>query len=93
MTRPFCPFYGFSWPEKTNHLLDKGDNCCGLDLDGRDICALERAHLPINYRACHVYLRFENVAKIAAGHITLHPREFPEGITLREWIKHLARQA
>jgi hypothetical protein len=93
MTRPLCPFYGFSWPENTCHLLDEGDNGCGLDFGGRNICAMERAGISINYRACQIYLRFEHVANIGGGHIVMHPNEFPQGILLRQWINHLSRQA
>jgi hypothetical protein len=93
MTRPLCPFYGFSWPENGSHLFDKGDNRCALDLDVESVCAIERAGISINYRACQIYLRFEHVANIGGGHIVMHPNEFPQGILLRQWINHLSRQA
>jgi hypothetical protein len=92
MTRPLCPFYGFSWPKNGSHLFDKGDNRCALDLDVENVCAMERERLPINYRTCRLYQRYEHVANIGGGHITLHPREFPQGISLRDWINYLSRQ-
>jgi hypothetical protein len=91
--RPLCPFYGFSWPKNTSHLFDKGDNRCALNLDEIDVCALERAQLPIDYRACPVYLRYEHVASIGGGHITLHPHELPQGIKLRDWVSYLSAQS
>jgi hypothetical protein len=54
---------------------------------------MERAGIPINYRACQIYLRFENVGNIGGRHIVMHPNEFPQGMLLRQWINRLSGQA
>jgi hypothetical protein len=93
MERRFCPFYGFSWPEGTAHLADKGDDRCGLVFDRVEICLMERERTPVDYRRCPVYLEKEPLLAIGSPYIVLHPREIPDGIRLEEWkTRLLSRQ-
>jgi hypothetical protein len=92
VSRPLCPFYGFSWPESTSHLYDRGDDCCGLAFENRQTCFMEGEGLPIDHRGCPIYAQREVLVTVGTRYIVVHPKEFPAGISFRKWRQYLEQQ-
>ncbi|MCL5742837.1 MAG: hypothetical protein M1541_02750 [Acidobacteria bacterium] len=91
--RAACPFYGFHWPEQSDHLVETGGSECGLDLDHHGPCRMEADGLQVDFGRCPLAERYSTLLNAARKYISFKPSEFsPQEFDLERWSDYVKKR-
>jgi len=85
----YCPFYGYSWPDRTSVLQWVGGSSCGLDFHGNRPCQLASGGSDPDYLRCPVVAHMGAALTAARRYISF---ETPQGelVRLSDWNPRIA---
>lgn len=88
--RKRCPFYGFYMSPIGNILIDSKGNQCALIIRSYSPCKMETLEQTIDWNKCLLNnIKYASVIENIKNTYRIAPKEFPEGISLKEWISHV----